>query len=373
MENGTFQATKSGTIQGGTISPLLACIALHGMEKHIRKELASELFQYLKKKYGKASNRDAQTILSVIFYADDFVVIHESEEIILKAKILIEQWLKTIGLELKPSKTKISHTLYGKKPGFDFLGFSIRHYLTNQNKKGYKLLIKPSRESISQHMLSIKHKLKGLRGVPQEAVIKHLNPIIRGWSQYYTSVISSEIFCSLDNAMHKKLWKWAVFRHHNKGKRWIKKKYFKKYGNDNWKYATNNKLYLIRHRDHAIKRHTKIGKNRSPYDGDWTYWGKRLGKIPGKSPQTIKLLKLQQGKCNYCHLWFRSDDLAHVHHIDRNRRNNNIKNLSLLHKHCHDQLHKSIRDKYQITEEPDDGQTIKSGSEVEWGEVTFLT
>lgn len=95
------------------------------------------------------------------------------------------------GLELKSSKTRIAHTLKslnGEKPGFDFLGFSIRYYQTRQNKSGYKLLIKPSRKSISQHLLSIKHKLKELRAAPQ-ALIKELNPIIRGWSQYYTSVV----------------------------------------------------------------------------------------------------------------------------------------------------------------------------------------
>ncbi|MDD9331553.1 MAG: hypothetical protein PV340_02765 [Wolbachia sp.] len=63
----------------------------------------------------------------------------------------------------------------------------------------------------------------------------------------------------------------------------------------------SNKLYLIRHKDHAIKRHINVNGNRSPCDGDWPYWGNRLSKLPGKSPRVIKLLKLQQGKCNYRH------------------------------------------------------------------------
>ncbi|WP_218939407.1 group II intron reverse transcriptase [Wolbachia endosymbiont of Atemnus politus] len=370
MEGRKFEPTKCGTIQGGTISPLLACVSLYGLEQNVKKELKEELFQYMKKKYGKAFHKQAQNSISVITYADDFVIIHESKEIVLKAKILTEEWLKAIRLELKPSKTRITHTLEsldGKKPGFDFLGFSIRHYQTCQNKSGYKLLIKPSRESISQHMLAVKHKLRDLRTAPQEAVIKELNPIIRGWSKYYTSVVSSKIFSSLDYSMHNKLWKWSVYRHHNKGKRWIKRKYFKKYGNDNWRYMVSNKLYLTVHRDHAIKRHIKVNGNRSPYDGDWPYWGNRLSKLPGKSTRVIKLLKLQQGKCNYCHLWFRFDDLAHVHHQDCNRRNNNMKNLSLLHKHCHDQLHGRMHDKHQIREKPDDGKlsspVLKSSGE----------
>ncbi|KLT23133.1 RNA-directed DNA polymerase [Wolbachia endosymbiont of Armadillidium vulgare str. wVulC] len=141
MEDGKLQSTKRGTIQGGTISPLLACVALHGLEQHVKKALTNELFQCMKRKYGKISHKNAQKSISVIFYCDDFVIIHENEEIILKAKILVEEWLETIGLKLKPSKTRVSHTLRTideTKPGFDFLGFSIRQYPIKESKKGYK-------------------------------------------------------------------------------------------------------------------------------------------------------------------------------------------------------------------------------------------
>ncbi|MCE4149348.1 HNH endonuclease signature motif containing protein, partial [Wolbachia endosymbiont of Drosophila malagassya] len=126
----------------------------------------------------------------------------------------------------------------------------------------------------------------------------------------------------------------------NKGKCWIKRKYFKKYNNDNWRFMTSNKIHFIIHSDHVIKRHIKVQKTRSPYDGDWVYWGKRLRKIPDKPLRVIKLLKLQQSKCDNCRLWFKSDDTIEIHHKDRNRRNNMIKNLSLLHGHCHDELHR---------------------------------
>ncbi len=178
MEDGKFQSTKRGTIQGGTISPLLACVALHGLEQHIKKALTNELFQCMKRKYGRISHKNAQKSISVIFYCDDFVIIHENEEIILKAKILVEEWLETIGLKLKPSKTRVSHTLRTideTKPGFDFLGFSIRQYSIKESKKGYTLLIKPSRNSIKQHTFAIKHKLREMRGAPQEVIIR--NPI----------------------------------------------------------------------------------------------------------------------------------------------------------------------------------------------------
>lgn len=363
MEYGRFRSTKCGTIQGGTISPLLACVALHGLEQYIRKELTDGLFQHAKKKSSKAAHRDAQRTISVIFYCDDFVIMHESEEIIQKAKILVEKWLKTIGLELKPSKTRISHTLNSlneEKPGFDFLGFTIRHYPIKQSNKGYKLLIKPSSNSIRQHTRIIKCKLKEMRGATQEDVIKELNPIISGWSRYYTSVVSSKIFNSLNKIMFIKLWKWAVRRHPNKGKYWIKRKYFRKYRNDNWRFMTDSKIHLINHGDHPIERYVKVKGTKSPYDGDWVYWGKRLSKALGKSPRLIRLLKLQRGKCEYCKLLFRSDDFLHIHHRNRNRSNNHTENLSLLHKHCHDYLHGGMYDKQQVTEEPYDGKLSRT-------------
>src|SRR6266576_5892527 len=98
------------------------------------------------------------------------VVLHDNEEIVFKAKILTERWLKTIGLELKPSKTRISHTLksLNERPGFDFLGFTVRQFPVKQSRQGYKLSIKPSHDSIKQHALVIKNKLRKMRGAPQE-------------------------------------------------------------------------------------------------------------------------------------------------------------------------------------------------------------
>jgi RNA-directed DNA polymerase len=103
---------------------------------------------------------------------------------------------------------------------------------------------------------------------------------------------------------------------------------------------TNDNLLLVMHGDHAIRRHIKVKGFKSLYDGDWVYWVSRLSKVPGKSPRVIKLLKKQQNRCKCCKLWFRSDDLLEVHHQDQNRNNNDFKNLSLLHSHCHDYVHR---------------------------------
>ena len=87
----------------------------------------------------------------------------------------------------------------------------------------------------------------------QEVLIKQLNPIIKGWSNYYKSVVSSKVFSFLDSNLFRKLWKWSSHRHPNKGKRWIKDKYFKRYKGDNWTFMTHQGIKLTCHKDHHIK------------------------------------------------------------------------------------------------------------------------
>lgn len=342
MESGIFFNTDHGTPQGGVISPLLANIALDGLENDTKQALSKELFKYSKEKSGKGHTAHSQNAISIIRYAYDFVIIHESQGIVQQAKVFVEKWLKNIGLEMKVSKTRITHTFHKigeQKAGFDFLGFTVRQFPVKQSKRGYKLLIKPSRASQKRHAKVIKGALRSFRTAPQEAVIAKLNPIINGWSRYYIPVVSTQTFARLDCDMHHKLWKWVTRRHSNKGKKWARRKYFRKLGNEKWRFMTDDGKYLAYHADHPIKRHIKIKDRKSPYDGDWIYWSTRLRNMPCNSPRVTKLLKIQNGKCSDCNLWFKADDLIEIHHHDRNHNNNKITNLILLHRHCHDIVH----------------------------------
>jgi RNA-directed DNA polymerase len=343
MEGTIFQSTELGTPQGGAISPLLANIALHGLEYDTKQALTKDLFQYRKKTYGRADNVSAKSSISIIVYADDFVVIHEDRNIVIKAKIFIEEWLRKIGLELSTKKTSVVHTLNpidNQKPGFNFLGFTIRQFQDKQSKKGCKTLIKPSRESQKQHAKEIRDILKRMRPSTQAEVIRKLNPMIRGWSRYFVPAVSCDVFGRLDSDMFYKLWSWTCRRHPNKGKGWVRRKYFRQHDRDMWRFKTHDGLYLAKHQDHHIKRHVKVAGTRTPYNGDWVYWGTRMGKSPGIQPRRVKLLKTQQGKCNHCQLWFTCNDKMEVHHRDKNHKNNNMNNLALVHKHCHDNIHK---------------------------------
>jgi RNA-directed DNA polymerase len=283
MEWEVFYRSKAGTPQGGVISPLLANIALDGLEYEIKKAMYNDLLQHVKKKaYVGGGRKDAMSSMQIVFYADDFVIIHESEEIILKAKKFVEEWLKGIGLTLNQSKTRIIHTLLkskdGNKAGFDFLGFSIKQYPVTIRARKYKTHTKPSIESQKKHKKVIGEILKHLTAGTQEEVIKALNLIIKGWSNYYRSGVSSKVFNCMDHYMFQKLWKWARWRHPQKGLRWIKRKYFRKYKGNNWRFATSDNFRLVLHSETHIKRHVKVQGTRTPYDGDLQYWSKRSKK-----------------------------------------------------------------------------------------------
>jgi RNA-directed DNA polymerase len=344
MEGVVFQPTERGTPQGGVASPLLANIALHGMEYDIKEALAEDISQSQRKRIGRISRTIDHRTLSIIRYSDDFIVIHEDKEIILKAKVFIEEWLRKIGLELSATKTRIVHTLKpteDQKPGFNFLGFTVRQFPSNQSKKGCKTLIKPSQESQKRHAKMIRDKLRSLRAATQVEVIGKLNPIINGWSRYFTPAVSSKVFARLDSIMFRQLWQWARWRHPKKNKGWTKRKYFRKHANSIWRFKTHEGQFLACHTDHHIKRHVKVTGTRTPYDGDWIYWSTRMGKSPGLTPLRARLLKVQQGKCNQCTLWFNCNDRMELHHQDKNHKNNRLDNLSLVHLHCHNTIHKA--------------------------------
>ncbi|MDT9324011.1 MAG: group II intron maturase-specific domain-containing protein, partial [Limnospira sp. PMC 1290.21] len=155
------------------------------------------------------------------------VVISKDLRIIEQCKIAISEWLKPVGLEIKPEKTRICHTLnpieYNGKteePGFDFLGFNIRQYPVGKYKSGksggrrkggflfnktphkmlgFKTHIKPSKKAVKSHIEVIKGVIEQHKTAPQSALISRLNPIIRGWSNYYSGVVSSETFVKLDH------------------------------------------------------------------------------------------------------------------------------------------------------------------------------
>ncbi|MEB3883651.1 group II intron maturase-specific domain-containing protein, partial [Lyngbya sp. CCY1209] len=295
---------------------------------------------------------------------DDFVVISPKLEIIEQCKIAISEWLKPIGLRLKPEKTRICHTLQeievnGKKvaPGFDFLGFNIRQYPAGKHVSGKsggkvsKLLgfvthIRPDKEAIKAHIGKVKEVIKKYKTAPQAALIKRLNPIITGWARYYSGVVSKEIFNKLDSILWQQLRAWIVSRCGNAKYKTLRKYYRTgraKLSNgderkDKWIFQTKDGLRLQKHAWTPIVYHTLVKPNASTYDGNWTYWATRRGKSPEISNREAKLLKDQKGKCKWCGQHFTIEDQVETDHIIPRclGGKDDYKNLQLLHRHCHD-------------------------------------
>ena len=320
-----------GVPQGGVISPLLSNIALHGMENRVKQVKGAALIRY----------------------ADDFLIFHENLEVLKQCQQIICEWLAQLDLELKPSKTRMVHTLNeleDNKPGFDFLGFNVRQYKVgkhhsakNSNGRilGFKTIIKPSKESIKRHYQKLSETIARLNNASQLKLIKELNPIIRGWCNYFKTVCSKETFSELYRLTHIRLRRWADRRHPKKNKHWVANKYWITVGDDNWvfsdKYKDNN-FELIKHHKIAIKRHTKVKGISSPYDGNTLYWGTRMKKHPELKNSVANLLHQQKGKCNWCNLPFQEGDKLEIDHIiPRTAGGNKLKNnCQLLHRHCHD-------------------------------------
>lgn len=239
VEEEIFHATTSGVPQGGVISPLLANIALDGLE------------QLCKGKFG------------FIRYADDFVVTAKRQEDLVALKPQLEDWLKQRGLILNPEKTNIVSIDHG----FNFLGFNVRQY------RG-KCLVKPEKAKVRDFLRSIREWLKSNKQAAAENVIRYLNPVLRGWAYYYRHVSSKDTFASVDAELWKSLWRWCLRRHPNKGKKWVKNRYFTMSHGRRWRfyascltsYGERFDLAVANITTIPIKRHVKVKGAASPDD-----------------------------------------------------------------------------------------------------------
>ncbi|MCZ7397647.1 MAG: group II intron reverse transcriptase/maturase [Candidatus Methanoperedens sp.] len=239
--------TEAGTPQGGIISPILANMALDGIEKMLADK-------YHKSKSGRIDKHHAAKYkVNFVRYADDFIVTAKTEEIAKEVKELIKYFLEDRGLELSDEKTLITHI----DNGFDFLGWNFRKY-------NGKLLVKPSNKSIEKVTEKISDTIKSGKAWKQEDLIDALNPVITGWANYHQSVVSSEIFNKLDSRIWNMLWHWAKRRHPSKSKPWIAKKYWHTAGNRNWVFSNQGKK-LNRLSDTKIVRNIRLKLDMNPY------------------------------------------------------------------------------------------------------------
>lgn len=345
LDNGAYVPTTAGTPQGGVISPLLSNIALHGMETHLKNWIKTRIV--LDSKGVKLSPASKRASLGVIRYADDFVILHKDLEIVLGARKEVEKWLTTMGLELKQSKTRITHTdnTYLGQVGFDFLGFNVRRYpvgINSRNKFGssFKTIIKPCKQAIKSHYKDLVEVIKNTNKAV--VLVTRLNPIIRGWCGYFSTVSSKQTLSKLRQLTFYRLWRWARRIHPTRPAEWRYQRYFQRQRGGQLIFGLRTLQGWVGvkyHNQYPIIRHVKVTGTKSPYDGDHPYWISRLARYSGLTGKVATLLKRQRGKCAICCLPFWQTDVMEMDHIIPKSKGgiDGIKNLRLVHGHCHDQ------------------------------------
>src|SRR6266567_1648300 len=330
VEHGTFQATEQGTPQGGVVSPLLANIALHGMEEAIGVK-----YDYRGLLVGKHA---------VVRYADDFVCFCETKEDAEQVQEILVEWLKERGLTLSEEKTRIVHLT----EGFDFLGFNIRHYPAPQTSRtGWKLLIKPRKEAVQDVQRKLKDQWGKAQGTNVQAVLAKLNPIIRGWANYFRTAVAKEIFSSLDRWMFYKADRYTRRMHPKKPKDWRHRKYWGRFQLDRldpWVFGDKQTGgHLLKFSWFPIERHVLVKGKASPDDPRLKdYWMKRqAAKARDLTFSKQKLAKRQQGRCPECGESLFNEEELQVHHLLARSQGgkSSYSNLALVHLLCHQHIH----------------------------------
>jgi RNA-directed DNA polymerase len=258
---GNLFPTNIGSPQGGAISSIYANMTLDGLEKTIQDK-------YHRNSKGRITNHyRAKSKVNLVRYADDFVITANTKEIAEELKDIVSKFLEKRGLTLSDEKTMISHI----DNGFDFLGWTFRKF----NKK---LLIKPSKKSIKSMIDKCSTiTLKQGKADSQEELIRRLNQVIRGWTNYHKHVVASKTFSNVNNTLYILLQQWAKHRHPTKNKWWRLNKYWHEKDGTRWLF-TSDKYELINLKRINIIRHPKLQISKNPFiDSD--YFVKRKMKL----------------------------------------------------------------------------------------------
>jgi RNA-directed DNA polymerase len=262
-------------------------VALHGLEEAAGVRYRTE---------PSVAGKTAPGTPILVRFADDFVACCYSRQQAEQVKERLAGWLATRGLSFNEEKTKIVPL----SQGFDFLGFNLRGYPNG------KLLIKPSEKAVRRFRERLASEMRSLRGSNARAVIVRLSPIVRGWSAYYRTVVSSKVFHALDRYLWHLTYKWARRSHQNKSRGWVVDRYFgrfNKFRSDRWVFGDRDSgAYLVKFSWTEIVRHTLVQGAASPDDPALVeYWAKRRRRIkPPLDGYTLRLLTRQDARCPLC-------------------------------------------------------------------------
>jgi RNA-directed DNA polymerase len=331
MDKHILYPTKAGVPQGGVASPVMMNLALTGLERHITDAFPK-------------SQGGMRTKIHVIKFADDFIITGRSKAFLEdEVQPLVEQFLAERGLELSHEKTRVTHI----ENGFDFLGTHVRKYHG-------KLLCTPAKKNVQAFLDTIRGIVKGNKQATTGNLIMQLNPVIRGWAQYHQHGASKRTFARVDHEIFTLLWQWAHRRHPKKSRHWLRDKYFRSEGENNWVFfgqvmgakGTLHDVRLFRASSVPIRRHTKIKGEANPYDPQWEPYfearqGVRMARNVKGRRYLLHLWKEQDGLCAVCHQRITQLTGWHSHHLvwRTHGGSDRAENRVLLHPNCHAQVH----------------------------------
>jgi RNA-directed DNA polymerase len=334
LEKDVFHATTEGTPQGGIISPALANRALDGLEA------------LLKQRFGATRTARARQRVHLVRYADDFIITGTSKALLRdEVQPLVAHFLSERGLELSHEKTSITHI----QDGFDFLGENVRRYASG------KVLLRPARKNIRAFLEKIKAALRRSGSRTQAgALVQRLNQQIRGWALYHRHASSKRTFSCVDDAIFRRVWRWARRRHPKQRASWVRRQYFRRHQGRAWVltgkcWPTPGEAYTVRLQkaaDVAIQRHPPIRSAANPYAPAWesyyeARWQERFSAALAGKGRVRVLWRDQQGKCPACGQLLTEESAWQIHPIHWRvyGGGEELTNLQLLHKHCHERLH----------------------------------
>lgn len=267
---------EQGTSQGSVVSPILANVALNGIEE----------------------------IHPSVRYADDMVIILKPKENAEQILEKISQFLAERGMNVSEKKTKITASI----DGFDFLGW---HFRVQSNGK-FRCV--PSVDNFKAFRKKVKAIVNSSNyGATDKA--RMLAPIVRGWRNYHRFCKMGGSRFSLYHTQHRafKVFNRETKQNHQSSKKLLDKAF------PSVPYSEN--------------KHVNVKGDKSPFDGDIAYWSERNSKL--YAGETSFALKRQNYTCGYCGLKCLSDEKVHLHHVDGNHNNWKINNLLAVHQSCH--------------------------------------
>ncbi|WP_454432098.1 group II intron reverse transcriptase [Bacillus thuringiensis] len=343
IDNHVFNESFTGTPQGGIVSPLLANIALHGMEEELRIKYKMQKHKnYPEGRWVINDYRKRSPKISMVRYADDFVILCESKEKAMALYAELQPYLEKRGLRLAKDKTRVTKITNG----FDFLGFTFRKFYKKNGT--FKIIVKPSKETVKKARSTIKDVFVQLTGTNVKTLLMRVLPVIRGYANHWKRVVSKDIYSKMDHYIFQLTAKFLKRLHNSKSWKWIKKKCFrldlKGQSKNKW-LLTEDKYQIINMSWTSIVRHEKILGNNSPYDVKLKGYFKKRDIKQFKSDNVDsrqKMAKLQNYKCPLCDnsIVDFSEGLERHHKTPRCKGgDDSYRNVKLVHISCHIKHH----------------------------------